>query len=110
MAFEPAVDGRLETFIGEGPTRSAHSIELAGEAVASEGHLPPASVRQVYSEWEPSDEDQAFVEREFPQAVTSYTFARPAADDEAGWERALQQAAATVERSLRRKWWQFGRC
>jgi len=107
VAFEVRIEGRLQTLIGEAQTRSRNGVALSWAMASADSGAQPADVRQVYSEWEPSPEDTVFLETTFPRAAISYSFARPEADDEAGWETALREAEATVERSVGRKWWQL---
>ena len=109
VVFEVRVGRGLETVVGQAPTRSAHAIELAWAACSARSNIQPSDVRQVYSEWQPSLEDTAFLEATLSGAAVTYSFARPAEDDNEGWDLALREAALAVERSVARKWWQFWR-
>jgi hypothetical protein len=113
VVFEIAIDGRLEKLIRDGPTRSANCVQLIWQALEEEYATHTRAVRRLYSEWDPSDEDKAFIRATFPAEVeVTYSFARPADND---WDRAMREVAATIEevgekqnaRPPRRSWWQF---
>jgi len=107
VVFEVKLGAGLRTLIGQGPTRSAHAIELAWEACSAEHRIQPSDVRQVYSEWQPSPDDTAFLEATLPGVPVTYSFTRPEGDGNQDWEPALRAATVTVARSVGRKWWQF---
>jgi hypothetical protein len=114
VVFEVQVGDRLEKLVAEGPTRSADCVQRAWSIVGEMNGLLPTNVRRVYSEWQPSPEDLAFLEANFPLAAVSYSFKRPPADK---WDQAMAQAGRTIGRGVgqaaasnsrsAKKWWQF---
>jgi hypothetical protein len=85
--------------------------------VVREASLLPAAVKRIYSEWEPSSEDQAFINTTFPGVQVTYSFSRPPSD---GWEKALRDAEQVIRSKVetpaaatntkahdRKKPWQF---
>ena len=116
VVFEVAVAGQLQKLSRPGEAKAADSVRRAWEALASEASLLPAAVKRIYSEWEPSLEDQAFINTTFPGIQVTYSFHRPPADE---WERALQaeqiirskveapDTATTAKADGKKKPWQF---
>jgi len=61
--------------------------------------LLPQDVRQIYTEWEPSEADLAFVDATFPKGIDlSFSFRRPKNAED--WPAALAQAEATIRATL----------
>lgn len=77
-------------------TRSQSGIETAWRAVAQDG-VEPGKVVRLFSEWEPSPSDQAFITANFPGVSLSYSFKRPEQED--GWEAAFAEAEAAMEKA-----------
>jgi hypothetical protein len=91
----------------EGPVERASNgaaqhddfVRRAWQAVAEEHGAKAEDVRQVYSEWEPSEADKAFLDTTFPSGVgLSFSFRRPATTEE--WPAALAEAEATIREAL----------
>jgi len=112
VVFEVAINGRLEKLVGNGPTRSPNCVQLVWHALAAEHGAPSSAVRRLYSEWDPANEDKAFISATFPEELElTYSFARPADGD---WDQAMREVAATIEAAGKKKnaaptksWWQF---
>jgi hypothetical protein len=114
VVFEVQVGDRLEKLVAEGPTRSADCVQRAWSIVGEMNGVLAKDVRRVYSEWQPSPEDLAFLGANFPQAAVTYSFKRPRADK---WDQAMAQAGRTIQRATEKeapsnsrpakKWWQF---
>jgi hypothetical protein len=114
VVFEVQLGDRLEKLVAEGPTRSADCVKRAWSIVGEMNGVLAKDVRRVYSEWQPSAEDLAFLEANFPQAAVTYSFKRPRADQ---WDQAMAQAGRTIEQAVgqgaalgsrpAKKWWQF---
>ena len=94
---------------GHAPTRAHSGVEQVWLALLEQWALEPESVRQIYSQWEPSEGDRAFLKTWFTaDMVLSWTFARPTDQSEAGWRQALEEvAAALAQTEPRRSWWRF---
>jgi hypothetical protein len=67
VVFEVEVEGRLETRTGQGPTRAGACIRQVWTDLSAKEPLRRERVRRIYSEWEPSAEDRAFLEATFPK-------------------------------------------
>jgi hypothetical protein len=113
VVFEVALRGRLEKLIGDAPTRSSDCVQRVWQALAAAHGAHPGDVRRVYSEWEPSAEDKAFMDATFPaETAVTYSFPRPSPD---GWDQAMRDVADTIEKAGQRRtepqprksWWQF---
>jgi hypothetical protein len=91
VVFEVQLGGQLQQLVGDGPTRATDCVKTAWLAVSAQCRASAANVCRVYSEWEPSPHDKAFIEATFPSEVQfTYSFARPTPD---GWDRAMQEVA-----------------
>jgi hypothetical protein len=129
VVFEVKIGRRLERPLGECSTRAADGIRTVWGELAADG-LRAADVRRVYSQWEPTPDDRAFLASEFPAGVrVSYSFRRPAARRDWGkgtpesvravddfwrtWEERERVNPAGVAvagarpRRPRRPWWQY---
>jgi hypothetical protein len=85
----------------EGPTRADDCVRRAWAVVVERDGAKAEDVRQVYSEWEPSDADKAFIDATFPaDTQVSFSFARPADD---GWDAALASAEASIRATLQKE-------
>ncbi|PPK65181.1 hypothetical protein V5P93_003618 [Actinokineospora auranticolor] len=82
------------------PTQADDAVRLAWAHVSTERGITPADVTAVYSEWQPSDEDNAFVAATFPGVQQTYSFARPAPD---GWEAAFTEARRVMVEAARQQ-------
>src|SRR5689334_4417025 len=90
VAFQIQRWWKREVFVEQTPTRAEDGIRRAWSAVQAKTRARPAQVRAIYSEWEPSAHDQAFLAATFPKAEFTYSFSRPATAD--GWDAALAAA------------------
>jgi|ERR1043165_221146 hypothetical protein len=113
VVFEVSVNGSLEKLVGDGPTRADNCVQVVWKALATEHGVRPSGVRRIYSEWDPSVEDKAFIDATFGANVeVTYSFPRPSSND---WDRAMREVAATIEAAgkkqedarPRKSWWQF---
>jgi len=75
--------------IADGPTRSDDCVRQAWAKVQAENGAEAKHVSALHSEWEPSENDLAFIHKEFPKAKFTYNFRRPGPD---GWEAAFAAA------------------
>jgi hypothetical protein len=118
VVFEVLIGRRLEKLLGEGPTKAADGIRRVWGDVSAGFGVRPADVRRVYTQWEPTPDDRAFLADEFPPAVrVSFSFRRPPARRNWGeatpeFGRAVEEfervyCAAAVEPVARRPWWQY---
>ncbi|MFB9185764.1 hypothetical protein ACFFX1_47225 [Dactylosporangium sucinum] len=89
--------------IGQGRTRDDDAVRQAWREVQRAHRATGAQVVELYSEWEPSAADLAFIEHEFPEARLTYSFDRPRDGD---WDAAFADAhqamaKAEFERKVR---------
>lgn len=70
------------------------SIKQVWKAIRRRDKLNARHVKEIYSEWEPSASDRAFLSRTFPDARVTFTFERP--DHEADWPAAVERAAKVI--------------
>ena len=88
---------RKETFhIEQSPTQAANGIKSAWLAVQKKTGARPSQVREILSEWEPGEEDAAFLSKTLPKAYVSFYFKRPTVD---AWPQALAGAARSLDAS-----------
>ncbi len=96
VVIEVLIGRRLEKLLGEGPTRAADGIRRVWTQLAADYGVRPADVRRVYSQWEPTPQDRAFLAAAFPPGVTvSYSFRRPPARRD--WGRGTPEAIRAVD-------------
>ncbi|MFQ3592266.1 MAG: hypothetical protein SNJ82_03635 [Gemmataceae bacterium] len=108
MQADPAMSVVVFQLVSpEGPiARATHGIaphddflRQAWQCVAEQYGALAADVRQIYSEWEPSEADLAFVDATFPKGIDlSFSFRRPRSSEE--WPAALAAAQATIREKL----------
>jgi hypothetical protein len=111
VVFEIAVGDRLEKLVGDGPTRSDDCVRAVWHALIAKHGVRPQDVRRLYSEWEPSTADKAFIDATFSTNLeVTYSFSRPAEGD---WEQVMQQVARTIATAgaeatkPHKPWWRF---
>lgn len=92
------VRGHSEPFVVSGPTRDEDCVQRAWYAVPVDHRSEGRNVTRIYSEWQPSAADAAFIERAFPEAAVTYSFERPGPD---GWEAAFAEVRAVIEQAGR---------
>ncbi|OWK45763.1 hypothetical protein [Fimbriiglobus ruber] len=125
IVFEVLISRRLQPMLGECSTRVTDGLRKVWGELAAGFDLRPANVRRVYSQWEPTPEDRAFLASEFPPAVrVSYSFRRPPCRREWGrpteefvravdaFERALEEHERAANGGAKvgaqgRPWWQY---
>jgi hypothetical protein len=131
VVIEVLIGRRLEKLLGEGATQAGDGIRRVWDQLAADYDLRPADVRRVYSQWEPTPADWAFLAAEFPPGVkVSYSFRRPSARRDWGqgtpefgravddfwraWEERerVNSATGVAEAGTRpprprRPWWQY---
>ncbi|MBX7223466.1 MAG: hypothetical protein K1Y36_26365 [Blastocatellia bacterium] len=90
--------GKQETVIGSAPTKAANSIEQAWVEAQRKSGLAPRQVKEIYSEWEPTEADSQFILATFPPVAVSYSFPRPQDDK---WEEAFALALQQMEEAAR---------
>lgn len=82
------VAGGIEKRVGQGAIRADDCIRQVWSTLSVNEPLSTESVRRIYSEWEPSNEDKAFIDDTFPAPCpVTFSFRRPAAS--AGWDEPL---------------------
>ncbi|GAA2597350.1 hypothetical protein GCM10010399_29990 [Dactylosporangium fulvum] len=89
--------------VGRGRTRDDDAVRQAWREVQRSHGATGVDVVELYSEWEPSAADLAFIEDEFPSARLTYSFSRPETGD---WDAALAEAhramaSAEFDRNVR---------
>ena len=84
---------KTEKFIEQSPTQAHDGIRAAWRAVQRKTSARPAQVSRIYSEWEPSPAESAFLSATFPGAGVYFSFSRPTEDE---WAPALQSASQTM--------------
>jgi hypothetical protein len=120
VVFELLIGRRLNKLLGEGPTKAADCIRRVWNDLAKEFDIQPQGVRRIYSQWEFTAEDRAFIAAKFSANVKiAYSFRRPPQCD---WGQAtpefirivdehdMQRFARGVQRrrrKSRRPWWQY---
>ncbi|MEO1444100.1 MAG: hypothetical protein AAFV33_27140 [Chloroflexota bacterium] len=92
---------KADTAIGEALTRTPNGVQKVWEQVSAEHSLKPRSVQEIYTEWEPSDEDKTFLDATFPGVKVSFSFERPAS--ERGWEQAFETAKEAMLAAARKQ-------
>jgi hypothetical protein len=94
VVFEVRRGLKLDKHVGEGRTRDPHCISAVWSSLQRELGLKTGKVRRVYSEWQPSPEDAAFLKGQFPADLeVTYSFERPADHQ---WDTAFAQARQTM--------------
>jgi hypothetical protein len=95
VVFAVKREGLPDKLVGQGPTRSPDCIQRIWAELSAKYGVVPADIRQIYTEWQPSAEDAAFLDATFAADLqVAYSFQRPADD---GWDEAMRE----VERSIR---------
>jgi len=79
--------------IADGPTKADDCVQQAWFKVRAENNAEAKNVVALHSEWEPSENDLAFIHKQFPKAKFTYNFQRPGPD---GWEAAFAVARRVV--------------
>ena len=79
--------------IADGPTKADDCVQQAWSKVQAENGAEAKHVSALHSEWEPSENDLAFIHKQFPKAKFTYNFRRPRPD---GWEAAFAAARQTM--------------
>jgi len=96
VVFEAEHEGKLDRFVGRAPTRADDCLRQVWSELSAKHGLRPETVKRIYSEWEPSPQDKAFLGSTFPeQTEVTFSFQRPASAD--GWDEAMRQ----VEKQIR---------
>jgi hypothetical protein len=98
VVFE--VRGYGEPFLLSGPTRDDDAVQRAWLAAPVDHRKDGRKVTRIYSEWQPSAADIAYIERTFPKAALTYSFERPAPG---GWEAAFDQVRQVMEQAGRER-------
>jgi hypothetical protein len=105
VVFEVLMSRRVEQLLGEASTKVKDGIRRVWVQLAADFGVQPSAVRRVYSQWEATPQDRAFLAAEFPPTVkVSYSFPRPPARHD--WGRATPEFACAVDAFDRRR---FGR-
>jgi hypothetical protein len=80
IIFESEINGAPIHHVKEGMATADDGIKRAWLAAKQEHGLHEATMRRVYADWEPSDEDKIFLTNAFPHDTTiEYAFNRPPA-------------------------------
>ena len=88
-----------DTAIAQAPTRLDDGIERAWQLASAEKRIQASQVRRIFSEWEPTHRDAAFIRQTFPKAEVTFSFSRP--DSAEGWENAFAEAQRTMMNAMR---------
>src|SRR5215813_3444515 len=101
VVFAVKKPGLPDKLLGEGPTRAKDCVQRIWKDLVAENDVTPADVTAMYSEWQPSAEDFAFLKANFPGNLdVTYSFKRPA---EADWDEALREAEQDIRKSMLEK-------
>lgn len=101
VVFEVEHQGKLDKFVGQGPTRADDCVRQVWLELSAREGLRAEGVKRIYSEWEPSEQDKAFLDATFPAEVeVMFSFARPAAD---GWDEALQEVETQIRDAMAKR-------
>jgi len=103
VVFAVTLNGKLERLVGESKARAPHCVQSVWEKLKKQHDLTERNVSEVYSEWEPSATDVAFIEQHFPDIKVAFSFSRPANDTDSAWEDALATAKKTTEQANAKK-------
>lgn len=98
VVFEFEQGPSTDTAAAQAPTRAEDGVEQAWQTAAAERRIQASQVRRVYSEWEPTSRDAAFIKQHFPTAEVTFSFARP--DTEEGWEQAIAEAQEAMRKAM----------
>ncbi|HQR08233.1 MAG TPA: hypothetical protein PLN21_15505 [Gemmatales bacterium] len=91
VIFIIKMDGKLVERLARGTTRSNNCIRQVWDALCLMEQLRAKCVYQIYSEWEPSAKDKAFIDATFQRnCVVEFTYKRPTSSE--GWDKALLKA------------------
>jgi hypothetical protein len=102
VVFEVELEGRLEQRVGQGRTRADDCIRQVWADLNAKEPLRPEGVQRIYSEWEPSAEDKAFLDATFSeQCQVTFSFKRPATT--AGWDEATRQVEEQIRQATARR-------
>ncbi len=93
VVFEIDHKGTLKPSIGSGPTQAEDCVRQAWQQVVNETGASGHDVRRVYSEWEPSPGDLAFLEQLCPSAEITHSFERPR---DGQWDAAFTEARRII--------------
>lgn len=94
VTFHLRKGGEEQTLSGVGPTQAVDCVAAVWSQLAEGSQVRAADVWQIYSEWEPADEDLEFLDTTFPtEAELAFTFKRP---KKGGWKAALAAAAKVI--------------
>lgn len=111
VVFSVVLNGETFEVVGHAPTRADNCVRSCWAAATAQRGIKPSDVQKIYSEWEPSELDKAFLDATFAKDLkVSYSFDRPSTDE--GWERAIREAQQTIQNRLDKKppakrWWEF---
>jgi hypothetical protein len=87
-----------DTAIAQAATRADDGIEQAWKLASTEKRIKASQVTRIFSEWEPTQADAAFIKQTFPKAEISFSFARP--DSAEGWDSALAEARRAMMNAM----------
>jgi hypothetical protein len=88
VVFEIERAGAVTRPMGTAPTRSDQAVRTVWATIRREHSVDARTVRRIFSEWEPSAADAAFVAATFPKATLLYSFSRP---KDGQWAAALEE-------------------
>jgi hypothetical protein len=102
VVFEVEIAGQLEKRLGKGPTQAEDCVRQVWAGLCAKEPLKAENVRRIYTEWEPSAGDLAFLEATFPEKCqVNFSFNRPASPD--GWAEALKQVEAKLRETAAKR-------
>jgi hypothetical protein len=94
VVFEVRRGLKMDKLVGEGRTRDPNCISAVWSELQRKHVVKASKVRRVYSEWQPSAEDAAFLKGQFPADLkVTYSFERPADQQ---WDKAFAAARQTM--------------
>lgn len=102
VVFRFEVEGRPEERMGHASARADDFVRQVWAALCAKEPLDSMAVRHIYSEWEMSAEDKAFLDANFPtDCKVNWSFRRPTSEE--GWAEAVKQAEEQMQQAMAKR-------
>jgi hypothetical protein len=99
IVFAIKRQGKEDTIANQVRTQAPDGVKTAWAKARQSHGVEARDVHEIYSEWEPSQEDEAFIDQHFPNVKVSYSFKRPA---DGNWAKAFAEVRGIIEASLQK--------
>jgi hypothetical protein len=99
IVFAIERQGKKENIVNQVRTQAVDGIETAWAKARQSHGVQVRDVKEIYSEWQPSKEDEAFITRLFPKVKVSYSFDRPT---DGNWAQVFAEVQRIIEASLQK--------